>query len=113
MEKKYQNSQNAGNLIDATRAGQYKNFLIEYYIGKVDTNNQVYIKDKTNTTDVCIQDAIAALGGLKLVSLTQSEYDNLATKDSNTLYIINNVVCKRFKRQSGIYQRRFFCRYGI
>lgn len=40
-EKKYQNSQNAGNLIDATRAGQYKNFLIEYYIGKVDTNNQL------------------------------------------------------------------------
>lgn len=59
---------------------------------KVDTNNQVYIKDKTNTTDVCIQDAIAALGGLKFVKLTQSEYDQLATKDANTLYIISNVV---------------------
>lgn len=59
---------------------------------KVDTNNQVYIKDKTNTTDVCIQDAIAALGGLKFVKLTQSEYDQLATKDNDTLYIITNVV---------------------
>ena len=29
------------------------------------------------------------LGGLKLVKLTQSEYDALQTKDANTLYIIN------------------------
>jgi hypothetical protein len=29
-------------------------------------------------------------GGLKLVKLTQSEYDNLQTKDSNTLYVIVN-----------------------
>ena len=28
------------------------------------------------------------LGGLKLVKLTQTEYDNLGTKDSNTLYVI-------------------------
>lgn len=31
-----------------------------------------------------------ALGGLSLVKLTQTEYDALATKDSNTLYIIIN-----------------------
>ena len=30
------------------------------------------------------------LGGLKLVKLTQTEYDNLSTKDSNTLYVIVN-----------------------
>lgn len=30
------------------------------------------------------------LGGLKLVKLTQTEYDNLGTKDSNTLYVITN-----------------------
>lgn len=29
-----------------------------------------------------------ALGGLKLVKLTQTQYDNLQTKDSNTLYVI-------------------------
>ena len=62
---------------------------------KVDTNNQIYIKDKTNTTDVCIQDAIAALGGLKLVQCTQAEYDALVqggTVDSSTIYFITNVV---------------------
>lgn len=31
-----------------------------------------------------------ALGGMKLVKLTQTEYDNLSTKDSNTLYVIVN-----------------------
>lgn len=62
---------------------------------KVDTNNQVYIKDKTNTTDVCIQDAIAALGGLKFVQCTQADYDALVqggTVDSSTIYFITNVV---------------------
>ena len=34
--------------------------------------------------------AVTALGGLKLVKLTQSEYDALQTKDSSTLYIIVN-----------------------
>lgn len=33
--------------------------------------------------------AVTALGGLKLVKLSQSEYDALQTKDANTLYIIN------------------------
>lgn len=32
----------------------------------------------------------AALGGLKLVKMTQSEYDALQTKDANTLFIIVN-----------------------
>ena len=31
-----------------------------------------------------------ALGGLKLVKLTQAQYDALTTKDSNTLYVIVN-----------------------
>ena len=33
--------------------------------------------------------AVTALGGLKLVKLSQSQYDALQTKDPNTLYIIN------------------------
>lgn len=56
-----------------------------------DTNNQVYIKDKTNTTDVCIQDAIAALGGLKFVQCTQAQYDSMVsggTVQSDTVYFI-------------------------
>jgi hypothetical protein len=32
--------------------------------------------------------AVTALGGNKIVALTQAEYDALATKDSHTLYII-------------------------
>ena len=34
--------------------------------------------------------AVTALGGLKLVKLTQSQYDALQTKDASTLYIIVN-----------------------
>ena len=57
-------------------------------------NGDIYCSDGTN--DVKLQDTITAtaanttaLGGLSLVKLTQSEYDALATKDSNTLYVIN------------------------
>ena len=67
-------------------------------------NGDIYIAntDDTSTTNwyqkpmVRLQDTITAtaanttaLGGLKLVKLSQSEYDALATKDSNTLYVIN------------------------
>ena len=58
-------------------------------------NGDIYCSDGTN--DVKLQDTITAtaanttaLGGLKLVKLTQSEYDNLATKDNSTLYVIVN-----------------------
>lgn len=58
-------------------------------------NGDIYCSDGTN--DVKLQDTITAtaanttaLGGLKLVKLTQSEYDALSTKDSNTLYVIVN-----------------------
>lgn len=70
-------------------------------------NGDIYIAN-TNDTSITgdkayslypmikLQDTITAtaanttaLGGLKLVKLTQSEYDALAIKDSSTLYIIN------------------------
>lgn len=42
-----------------------------------------------STTDVMSQKAVTdAIGGMQLVSLTQSAYDALTTKDPNTLYII-------------------------
>lgn len=44
------------------------------------------------STDAQVPSAKAVydqFGGLKLVKLSQSEYDSLATKDSSTLYIIN------------------------
>lgn len=56
-------------------------------------NGDIYCSDGTN--DVKLQDTIkataantTALGGLSLVKLTQAQYDALATKDSNVLYVI-------------------------
>jgi hypothetical protein len=49
-------------------------------------NGDIYVNDGTN--DVRLQDTILALGGLKLVQISQSDYDNLQNKDSSTLYII-------------------------
>lgn len=46
----------------------------------------------STSTDTQVPSAKAVydqLGGLKLVKLTQAEYDALQTKDANTLYIIN------------------------
>ena len=37
-----------------------------------------------------VVDLSSELGGLKLVKLTQAEYDALATKDNSTLYVIVN-----------------------
>lgn len=58
-------------------------------------NGDIYCSDGTN--DVKLQDTItataantAALGGLKLVKLSQNEYNALQTKDASTLYIIVN-----------------------
>lgn len=62
---------------------------------KIDTSNQVYISNSANTSTYCLQEKIetteAALGGLKLVKLTQSAYDALSPDyDANTLYVIVN-----------------------
>lgn len=47
----------------------------------------------SSSTDAQVPSAKAVydqLGGLKLVKLTQSEYDSLSTKDNSTLYVIVN-----------------------
>ena len=47
----------------------------------------------STSTDTQVPSAKAVydqLGGLKLVKLSQSEYDALQTKDANTLFIIVN-----------------------
>ena len=46
-------------------------------------NGDIYLNN--GTSDVKLQDYIQ----IKVIKLTQSEYDALATKDSNTLYVIN------------------------
>lgn len=43
-----------------------------------------------NTLNTATAANTTALGGLKLVQLTQAQYDALATKDASTLYIITN-----------------------
>ena len=59
--------------------------------GKVDTS-AITTTITSSSTDAQVPSAKAVndqFGGLKLVKLTQSEYDALSTKDSSTLYIIN------------------------
>lgn len=56
-----------------------------------DTTVHVTSAEKTSWDGAATNasNAVTALGGLKLVKLTQSEYDALQTKDPNTLYIVN------------------------
>lgn len=63
---------------------------------EVRQNGDIYFPNTDDTTYqnfnkkpmVRLQDMYAALGGLKLIKLTQAEYDALATKDNQTLYIV-------------------------
>ena len=56
-----------------------------------DTTVHVTSAEKTSWDGAATNasNAVTALGGLKLVKLSQSQYDALQTKDPNTLYIIN------------------------
>ena len=47
-------------------------------------------KSSWNGAATNASNAVTALGGLSLVKLTQTQYDNLQNKDSNTLYVIVN-----------------------
>lgn len=53
-------------------------------------NGDIYLNDGSKLQDTVSATTAntAALGGLSLVKLTQAEYDALATKDSNVLYVI-------------------------
>ena len=57
-----------------------------------DTTVHVTSTEKTSWDDAArnASNAVTALGGLKLVKLSQSQYDALQTKDASTLYIIVN-----------------------
>ena len=60
--------------------------------GKVDTS-AITTSISSSSTDTQVPSAKAVydqLGGLKLVKLSQSEYDSLTTKDNSTLYVIVN-----------------------
>ena len=68
----------------------------KYTVVKV-ASNQYSISTEVNPVITAAEKtsydgAVTALGGMSLVKLTQAQYDALATKDANTLYIISNVV---------------------
>ena len=82
---------NSGNTLFSVGNGTADNARHNAF--EIRQNGDIYCSDGTN--DVKLQDTITAtaanttaLGGLKLVSLTQAQYDALATKDASTLYII-------------------------
>lgn len=84
----------SGNTLFSVGNGTNSTSTTRHNAFEIRQNGDIYCSDGTN--DVKLQDTITAtasnttaLGGLKLVKLTQSEYDALATKDSNTLYVIN------------------------
>lgn len=57
----YSNSPNAGNIIDVAKVGQYKTYLIEYYLGRVDANNEVvmeYYQDKKESGEALIYSSV-------------------------------------------------------
>ena len=65
------------------------------YASKAESEEVEALKSKVQTLESSLSAAEqkitaleSALGGLKLVQLTQSEYDALTTKDANTLYFI-------------------------
>lgn len=65
---------------------------VPYNIDVVETS-AITTSISSSSTDAQVPSAKAVydqLGGLKLVKLSQSEYDALATKDSNTLFVIVN-----------------------
>ena len=55
-------------------------------------NGDIYLNDGSKLQDTVSATTAntTALGGLKLVKLSQSEYDSLVTKDNSTLYVIVN-----------------------
>lgn len=102
---RYNNSQKAnttfgnnGNTLLSVGNGHYQNGEHKHNALEIRQNGDIYFPDTDNTTYsnyyekpmVRLQDMYGALGGLKLVKLTQNEYDALATKDSSTLYIISD-----------------------
>ncbi len=99
----------AGNMLFSVGNGySFSTTTNKHNAFEIRQNGDIYVPNTDDTTDtsnlaystypmVRLQDTItatasntSALGGLKLVSLTQAQYDALATKDSSTVYFIND-----------------------
>lgn len=91
---------NSGNVLMSV--GNGNSTSTRHNAFEIRQNGDIYIADTNNTSTsnyyekpmIKLQDSIdnltTALGGLSLVKITQSAYDALTTKDSNTLYVIVN-----------------------
>ena len=92
----------SGNTLFSVGNGDYKNNSRHNAI-EIRQNGDIYIPNTDDTTTqnyyekpmVRLQDTIAAtsanttaLGGMKIVKLTESEYTALVTKDESTLYVV-------------------------
>ena len=83
----------SGNTLFSVGNGTADN--ARHNVFEIRQNGDIYISK--DGQDIKLQDTITAtaanttaLGGLKLVKLTKSEYDSLTTKDNSTLYVIVN-----------------------
>ena len=67
---------------------------LDYALTEHTANTTVHVTSAEKTSwdgaATNASNAVTALGGLKLVKLSQSQYDALQTKDASTLYIIVN-----------------------
>lgn len=76
------------NLLKAEVYNQSINKANVTYVDKAIDNVKQIIEDNELVTAQAFASINNRLGGLKLQKITQSDYDALATKDNNTLYII-------------------------
>ena len=80
-----------GDLSNYWTTAQTQSAITQAVSGKVDTSNVTSAVTSGSTDVLTSGGAYAQLGGLKLLKLTQQEYDSLLVKDNMTVYIITNV----------------------
>lgn len=81
----------AADISNYWTSAQTQSAITQAVSGKVDTS-AITTTITSGSTDAQVPSAKAVydtLGGLKLVSLTQAQYDALVTKDASTIYFIN------------------------
>jgi hypothetical protein len=81
---------------DSVNNNAYIYFVEGRYCNYISNTQSYSLRLATSLTTTSIKDKVSsletALGGMTLRKLTQAQYDELVTKDPNTLYIITNVV---------------------
>ena len=83
------------NTSDLTNDSGFITSIPSEYVTETELNNglssyQVKTDNTLTTTSKTIVGAINELNRIKIVALTQSQYDGLSTKDTNTVYLITD-----------------------